>query len=111
MKISIRTELRSGDLGYLIFLHGDIYRRENGYNITFECYVAEGLVEFYKQYDPAKNRVWICEHQNKMIGFVLLMNRGELRNCATSLSRRNIAAWVWEKINESVHGIPETLSI
>ena len=94
-EISIRTELRSGDLGYLIFLHGDIYRRENGYNITFECYVAEGLVEFYKQYDPAKNRVWICEHQNKMIGFVLLMNRGEARNCAIPY-RGNIAAWVWE---------------
>ncbi len=75
--ITIRTELRPGDIGYLIYLHADLYFREYDYGIDFECYVAAGLIEFYHQYDPANHRAWICEHHDKMIGFMLLMNRGE----------------------------------
>jgi peptidyl-dipeptidase Dcp len=76
-EITIRTELRSGDIGYIIYLHGKIYKEEYNYGIQFETYVAEGLCEFYKQYNPEKDRVWICEHNNKIIGFLLLLNRGK----------------------------------
>ena len=74
--ISIRTELLPGDLGYVTFLHGALYSREYGYGLQFESYVAKGLCEFYEQYDPSRNRVWVCEHNNRMIGFLLLMDRG-----------------------------------
>jgi GNAT superfamily N-acetyltransferase len=75
--ISIRTELRSGDIGYVTYLHGVLYKKEFDYGIEFEAYVAKGLHEFYEHYDPATNRVWVCEHDGRMIGFLLLMNRGE----------------------------------
>ncbi len=75
--ISIRTDLRPGDLGYVIFMHGDLYHREYSYGLQFEAYVAKGLCEFYENYDPSRNRVWVCEHAGKIIGFMLLMNRGE----------------------------------
>ena len=75
--IAIRTELQSGDLGYVTYLHGKLYKSQYGYPIQFETYVAEGLNEFYRKYDPSNNRVWVCEHDGKMIGFLLLMNRGE----------------------------------
>jgi peptidyl-dipeptidase Dcp len=75
--ISIRTELKPGDIGYVIFMHGDLYKKECNYGIEFETYVAKGLAEFYEQYDPQKDRVWICEYENKMIGFLALVNRGE----------------------------------
>jgi len=75
--IQIRTELKPGDVGYVIYLHGLLYKNEYGYGIEFETYVAEGLVEFYRLYDPQKDRVWICEHDNKMVGFLLLMHRGD----------------------------------
>jgi GNAT superfamily N-acetyltransferase len=74
--ISIRTELRPGDIGYVTFMHGALYRREYGYGIQFEAYVAKGLCEFYEKYDPKRNRVWVCEHIKKIIGFLLLMDRG-----------------------------------
>jgi N-acetylglutamate synthase-like GNAT family acetyltransferase len=74
--ITIRTALRPGDLGYIIYLHGSLYSKEYQYGIEFESYVAQGLAEFYQQYDQAKNRVWICEYKNEIIGFMLLMNRG-----------------------------------
>jgi N-acetylglutamate synthase-like GNAT family acetyltransferase len=74
--ITIRTELRPGDIGYITYLHGTLYSQEYNYGVSFEAYVAKGLHEFYEQYDPATNRVWVCEHDSKMIGFLLLMNRG-----------------------------------
>ena len=75
--ISIRTELRPGDIGHVIGMHGTLYGREYGYGIQFETYVAKGLCEFYEKYDPKRNRVWICEHGNRIIGFLLLMDRGQ----------------------------------
>jgi N-acetylglutamate synthase-like GNAT family acetyltransferase len=75
--ITIRTELKPGDIGYAIYLHGLLYKNEYGYGIEFETYVAEGLAEFYHRYDPQKDRVWICEHENKMVGFLLLMHRDD----------------------------------
>lgn len=75
--ISIRTELRPGDIGYVIFMHGDLYKKEYDYGIQFETYVAKGLCEFWEKYTPERNRVWVCEHNEKMIGFLLLMDRGK----------------------------------
>lgn len=73
--ISIRTHLKSGDIGYIIYLHGSLYKKEYNYSIAFETYVAKGFYEFYSQYDPDKDGVWVCEHNNRIIGFLLLMHR------------------------------------
>jgi peptidyl-dipeptidase Dcp len=57
-------------------MHGALYSREYDYGLPFESYVAKGLCEFYEKYDPQRSRVWVCEHENRMIGFLLLMDRG-----------------------------------
>ena len=75
--ISIRTELRHGDFGYVVYLHGMLYGREYGYGIQFETYVAKGLCEFYEGYNPQRNCIWVCEHRGQMIGFLLLLDRGK----------------------------------
>ena len=75
--IHIRTTLQPGDIGYITYLHGWLYSREYQYGIAFESYVAMGLAEFYQQYDVARDRVWVCEHGEKFVGFLLLMHRGE----------------------------------
>jgi ribosomal protein S18 acetylase RimI-like enzyme len=75
LNITIRTELRPGDLGYLIYLHGHLYGKEHQFGIGFETYVAQGVHEFYQQYDPLKDRVWICEDGDRIVGFLLLMHR------------------------------------
>ena len=74
--ISIRTELRPGDIGYVTYLHGALYHKEYGYSLQFENYVAKGLCEFYEKYNPERSRIWACEYDNHMIGFLLLMDRG-----------------------------------
>lgn len=73
--ITIRNTLKPGDLGYVIYLHGLLYGREYGFGIQFETYVAAGINEFYARFDPDRDRVWICEHDDRMVGFLLLMHR------------------------------------
>ncbi|MCW3119198.1 MAG: family acetyltransferase [Chitinophagaceae bacterium] len=73
--ISIRTELETGDLGHVVMLHGLLYKQEYHYGIEFESYVAEGLHEFYRNYDSTKDCVWICEYHGELAGFLLLMHR------------------------------------
>ena len=74
--LSIRTELRPGDFGYVTYMHGALYHREYNYGLQFESYVAKGLCEFYEKFNPERNRTWACEHNDRMIGFLLLMDRG-----------------------------------
>jgi N-acetylglutamate synthase-like GNAT family acetyltransferase len=75
--ISIRTQLQSGDIGYVTYMHGVLYKQEYNYGIQFESYVAKGLCEFYEKYNPQRNRIWVCEDSNRMIGFLFLMDRGK----------------------------------
>lgn len=75
--ISIRTTLRPGDLGYITYLHGSMYKTEYNFGIEFEIYVAKTLAEFYEQYEVDTNRFWICEHGDRIIGCIALMNRGD----------------------------------
>ena len=73
--ISIRTHLIPGDLGYIIYRHGKLYSEEYNFGVEFEAYVSAGIYEFYKNYDATRDCVWICEHNNAIVGFVLLMHR------------------------------------
>lgn len=75
--IRIRKELRPGDLGYIAYLHGAVYAKELHYGLNFEAYVLGGLQEFANQYDPEKDRIWICEHEDKIIGFLVGFHRSD----------------------------------
>ncbi len=76
-EITIRHDLRPGDMGYILYMHGSIYKTENGYGLPFEQYVAESLLECYRNYHPQKDRAWICEHRGQIIGTLFLVNRGK----------------------------------
>jgi peptidyl-dipeptidase Dcp len=73
--IKIRTTLKPGDLGFVMYRHGKLYGEEYEFGISFETYVGVGLHEFYQQYNPEIDRVWIAELSDNIIGFVLLMHR------------------------------------
>ncbi|HSH43898.1 MAG TPA: GNAT family N-acetyltransferase [Arenicellales bacterium] len=73
--ILIREEPAPGDLGYVMYLHGIYYRPRYGYGIEFESYVALAVHEIYRHYDPDRDRIWICEHQGRIIGSLVLMHR------------------------------------
>lgn len=76
--IDIRTELLPGDLGYIAYIHGLLYGQELGYGLNFEAYVLGGLQEFAGQYNKEKDRVWICSHGEKIIGFLVGFHRNDI---------------------------------
>jgi len=75
--IPIRTELRAGDVGAIMSMHGRLYYKEYGYSRPFEHYVAQSLAEFLERYEPMRNRIWVCEHEDRMVGSLVLMDRGD----------------------------------
>lgn len=77
--VAIRTSLRPGDLGWVLYRHGEVYERENGYGLSFVAYVAEGLAEFARIYekDCARSRAWLCEYDGRIVGTLFALNRDE----------------------------------
>jgi len=75
--IRIRNTLVPGDIGYVTYLHGALYAAEYHYGISFETYVATGLREFYENFEPERDRVWLCEYEGKIVGTLFLMHRAE----------------------------------
>ena len=74
--INIRTELKPGDIGFVTYMHGKLYSAEYGYGLSFESYVAKGFHEFVANHNPEKDAIWVCEQQDTIVGFLLLMDRG-----------------------------------
>jgi len=59
---TLRTDLRPGDLGWIVHRHGVLYGREYGFDPTFEAYVAGPLAEFARD-ATSRDRIWIAERE------------------------------------------------
>ena len=53
--VTIRNEIKPGDAGRLIALHGDLYKKECGYNSIFEGYVCKTFYEALVNGNPEKD--------------------------------------------------------
>ncbi|MFB6457117.1 GNAT family N-acetyltransferase [Chitinophaga sp. Hz27] len=73
--VHIRNILLPGDLGYIAYIHGDLYAKECNYSLRFESYVLDGLKDFAKDYDVEKDKVWICLHNDRIIGSLIAQHR------------------------------------
>jgi len=74
----LRHELRPGDIGYLIYLHGMLYAKEYGYDQTFEVYVAHGLVEFIHAFNPYRDRIWLAEVNGRIVGSIAVVRTSKV---------------------------------
>jgi GNAT superfamily N-acetyltransferase len=70
--ITLRTDLRPGDVGAVVWLHGTVYAREHGFDPTFEAYVAGPLAEFVRSGSP-RERLWIAERDGRVVGCVAIV--------------------------------------
>ena len=68
-EITLRTDLRPGDLGMIAHLHGVLYAREHGLDTTFEPYVARPLSDFVLA-GPDAGRMWIAERGGNIVGSI-----------------------------------------
>jgi GNAT superfamily N-acetyltransferase len=73
-----RHSLKQGDIGYLTYLHGTIYKQEYGYDTTFESYVASGLAEFAESLKPSRDHIWIAERKDRIIGSIAIVGRSKV---------------------------------
>lgn len=77
--ITVRTELRAGDAGYLTYLQSKLYSEEHGYGLAFEGYVCKTFYDCLMEYSPDKDRFWIMEHAGTIIGGIAILERPENR--------------------------------
>ena len=70
--VTIRSTLRPGDIGYVIYLHGTLYAAEYGWDHTFEAYVAGPLAEFSKSHND-RERIWLVEKDGKIAGSIAIV--------------------------------------
>lgn len=75
----IRHDLKPGDVGYLIYLHGWIYAKECDYNHEFEAYVCKTFYQFFETYSQDKDRLWFAEVNGEMIGAIAIIGHPEKR--------------------------------
>ena len=73
--ITIRTDLRPGDIGQIIYWHGVLYGREHGLDYTLEAYVAESLAEFVLNHGEDRQRLWIASRNSTVVGSVGVVPR------------------------------------
>lgn len=80
--VAIRHELRPGDLGRLIALHGECYDALPGYGLRFEAFVARTIAE-YTLDAGANGRIWLAERDGALVGCAAIVlrdgGRGQLR--------------------------------
>ncbi|MCX6096769.1 MAG: GNAT family N-acetyltransferase [Candidatus Bipolaricaulota bacterium] len=68
--VRLRSDLKPGDIGTIVHLHGVVYAQEHGWDYTFEGYVAEGLARFALSHNPRNDRLWIAEANEGIVGSV-----------------------------------------
>lgn len=71
----VRTDLRAGDIGAIVRLHGILYRDLAGFDHTFEAYVAESVGECFAAWDAARDGVWMVEREGTVLGSLVLKGR------------------------------------
>lgn len=73
--ITIRDDLRPGDLGRIIALHGAAYAGERGhFGLPFEAYVAKTLAEFVLE-NEARGKVFLAERGADLVACAALVER------------------------------------
>ena len=91
--ISVRDELRAGDLGSIVALHGKCYEALPGFGLAFEAYVARTVAEYILD-AGAKGRIWIAERDGRLVGCTAIVlrdeNRGQLRWVLVDQSARGL---------------------
>jgi ribosomal protein S18 acetylase RimI-like enzyme len=75
--IQIRADLRPGDLGDIVRMHGDIYASEYGLDATFDASVAGALATLVDRGWPGdREGIWVAEADGERAGAVILSDEG-----------------------------------
>ena len=68
---------RPGDIGWVAHRHAVLYHQEYGFDDSFEALVAEIGAQFIRNFDPARERAWIAERRDEIVGSVFLVRQSD----------------------------------
>jgi DNA-binding MarR family transcriptional regulator/GNAT superfamily N-acetyltransferase len=68
---------RPGDIGWVVHRQGALYAAEYGWDETFEALVAEIAAGFLRTADPKRERCWIAERDEAIVGSVFLVRHSD----------------------------------
>jgi DNA-binding MarR family transcriptional regulator/GNAT superfamily N-acetyltransferase len=66
---------RPGDMGWVVYRHGELYWREYGYDERFEALVAHIVGDFIQHFDRKREHCWIAEKDGQIMGTVFLVKK------------------------------------
>jgi len=95
--LRIRHDLRPGDLGRVIALHGEVYRQWPGFGLEFEAFVARTIAEYGLE-NGFNGRIWLLERErpdgpDELVGC-----------CAIALRSESLAQLRWVLLDAGLHG-------
>lgn len=82
---------KSGDMGWVVQRHGEIYAKEFGWDWEFEGLVAEIVAKFVRDFNPKRERCWIAEKSGKRVGCIFLVEPSPDCVCYSSRTRLAVA--------------------
>ena len=91
--ISIRHDLRAGDLGRVTTVHGTCYDDLPGFGISFEAFVARTLAEYMLD-ARANGRMWLAERGDDLVGCTAIVLRDD-----------QVAQLRWVLVDQSARGV------
>ena len=68
-EISFR-DLGTGDAGWLIQRHAELYEAAEGFDETFEPFLAELMAEILRNWSPPTDRAWIAIKDGRRMGSI-----------------------------------------
>ncbi|MEX2499716.1 MAG: GNAT family N-acetyltransferase [Wenzhouxiangellaceae bacterium] len=79
--LTLRHDLRPGDLGRVIALHGEVYSQWSGFGVEFEAFVARTIAEYGLE-NEFNGRIWLlergaCEDERELVGCCAIAFRSE----------------------------------
>src|SRR5262245_26387592 len=96
--ITLRSDLRPGDIGGIVSLHGLVYAKEYGFDHTFEAYVAGPLAQVALSGSPRERR-WIAERDGRIVGCIAIVQASPAEERAG-----NVAQLRWFLVDPSTRG-------
>ena len=74
--ITVKNPLDAGDAGRMIAMHGQLYKKESGYNQIFEGYVCKTFFEALTKKETTLDRYWLAEDNGELVGSAAIIDRG-----------------------------------
>lgn len=76
--LEIRRQLRPGDLGEIVALHGRVYRHEYGVDASFEGFVASSVGRAAIRGWPGEREgIWLVERDGELCGCIGFTDEGD----------------------------------